>query len=108
MLKQSIAIILASILVILSMAHAQQVLQVLLNGHEWVSQTLTNVFSGGDAGSLVRNLLALLAIPLLVGLIPVTVYWLAKRKWFPYFMQFVWVTWLIQTAALVILYKVAS
>lgn len=108
MLKQIIAIIALSIITILSMSHVQQILQWILSGHDWIAQTLTDVFSGGQAGSLIRNLLALLAIPILVALIPVLVYWLAKRKWFPYFMHMVWIVWLIQTAALVVLYKVAA
>lgn len=108
MLKQSIAIVLLSILVIISMAHAQQFLQAIISGHDWVAETLTDVFSGGSAGNLIRNLIALLTIPLIVGLVPVLIYWLAKRQWFPYFMHCVWVVWLLQTAALVVLYKAVS
>lgn len=106
MLKQAIAIIVLSLLIILAMPYAQSGLQVIVAGHDWISQTLTEVFSGGKAGNLIRQLLALLAIPLVVGMIPAIVYWLAKRRWFPYFMEVVWLIWLAQTAALVILYKV--
>ena len=105
MFKQVLAIILFSIGVILAMPYAQQGLQYILDAQSWIAQTLTDVFSGGQAGNLIRNLIALLVMPVLVGLIPVIIYWFAKRKWFPYFMQFVWVVWLVQTAALVIMYK---
>ncbi len=107
MLKHILALILISILVILTMPYAQQGLQWILAGHNWVADTLTSVFSGGQAGDITRKLLALLAIPVVIGLIPVIIYWLTKRAWFPYFIQIVWVMWLIQTAALVILYKAA-
>jgi len=108
MLKQIIAIVLLSIIITLTTPHIQQGLQYLLSGYNWVSHQLTEVFSGGSTGNLIRNLLALLAIPLLVGMVPVTIYWLARRKWFPYFMQLVWVIWLVQTAGIVLLYKTAA
>lgn len=106
MLKQFIAIILLSVIVILTMSHVQHVLQWIVSGHEWVSQILLEVFSGGATGSLIRNLISILVIPLFVASIPVVIYWLAKRSWFPYFMEFAWVTWIVQTAALVMQYKV--
>lgn len=108
MLKQAIAIIILSILIVSFMPYAQTGQQFLLDAHTWISDTLANVFAGGQAGSLIKQLLALLAVPILVGLVPVAIYWLAKRHWFPYFMELVWVCWLVQTSALVILYKAAA
>lgn len=108
MVKQVIALLILSIVILLTMPYAQQGLNWLVAAHDWISQTLTDVFSGGETGILVKEFIALLTIPIAVGLIPVIIYWLAKRSWFPYFMQFVWVIWLVQTAALVILYKSAA
>jgi hypothetical protein len=105
MLKQVIAIVILSILVIIGMSYVQQGLQILLSGHDWLSDVLKDVFSGGQAGNIIRELIALLAIPLVVALIPAIIYWIAKRSWFPYFMELVWVIWLVQTSALVVLYK---
>lgn len=108
MLKQIIAIVLLSILVTLTMPYIQDGIQTMLSGHAWVSQLLMEVFAGGSTGSLIRSLISLLVIPIVIGLIPVTIFWLAKRKWFPYFMQLVWVVWLVQVAALVVLYKATT
>lgn len=107
MIKHVTAIILLSILVILTMSHVQLILTGLVTAHEWISTVLTQVFSGGPAGDLTRQLIALLCIPVVIGLIPVSVYWLAKRSFFPYFMTFVWVCWLVEVTALVVLYKSA-
>ena len=107
MLKQAIALILLSAAIILSMSYAQQGLQLLLNGHEWVSGLLTEVFSAGQYGNLVRSLIALLSIPIIAGFIPTIAYWVVKRHWFPYFMEIVWVVWLIQAGALIMMYKAA-
>ena len=102
MIKQLIAIIALSIGVILAMPYVQQGLEILLSLHHWISEGLTEVFSGGDTGNLIRELITLLAVPLLIGFALAIVYWIMRRGWFPYFMQFVWVIWLAQTAALVI------
>lgn len=108
MIKHILAIILFSILVTIGMPYAQQGLQYLISAHDWISDILTEVFSGGQAGNIIRNMIALLAIPVFIGLVPTVIYWIAKRSWFPYFMNIVWVILLIEASALVILYKAAA
>jgi hypothetical protein len=107
MIKHIIAIVLLSVLIVLTMSHVQTLLHLLLAAHDWVANTLKDVFSDGTSGNATRELIASLTIPFAVGLIPAGVYWLVRRSWFPYFMTVVWVTWLIQTSALVIQYKSA-
>src|SRR5579862_5243293 len=108
MLKQIIALIVFSILIMLSLSYAQHAVQLLINAHDWISQLLTDVFSGGQAGNLARGLIALLSIPVLLGLIPTLLYWIIRRHWFPYFMQVVWVVWLLQVGALLMLSKAVN
>ncbi len=107
MIKQISAIILFSVLVTIGMPYAQQGLQYLISAHDWISDTLTQVFSGGQAGNIIRNVITLLTIPILIGLIPTLIYWIAKRSWFPYFIDIVWVVLLVEASALAILYKAA-
>lgn len=104
MAKQFIAIgaiLLLSLIVVISMTYAQHGLMLLVGCYDWVADNLTQVFSGGAAGNIIRQLIALLIIPFAIALVPVIFFWFAKRRWFPYFMEFVWVTWLIQTTALI-------
>lgn len=108
MLKQVVAIIAVSVAVVLSMSYAQQAVQLLLSGHDWIAQLLTEVFSVGSAGNLARSLIALLCIPVLVALVPTLLYWTLRRHWFPYFMEIVWVVWLVQAGALVVMYNAAA
>lgn len=105
MIKHLFALIALSIAVILSMTYAQTALHWLLSGYDWILGLLKEVFSEGTAGNLSRDLLALLFVPIMVGLVPTLIFWFVKRRGFPYFMQLVWVTWLIQTSALIIMYK---
>ena len=105
MLKQAIALVVLSIGVIFAMSYAQQAIQLLITAHDWVAQLLTDVFSGGQAGNLARGLLSLLAIPVFLGLLPTLLYWVIRRNWFPYFMEVVWVVWLVQVGALIVISK---
>ncbi len=105
MLKHLILLIALSVGIVFGMTYAQQGVQWLLTAHDWVSQILADVFSGGQAGNVAKSLIALLALPIIIGLVPSIIYWMVRRHWFPYFMQIVWVVWLVQAGALVITYK---
>lgn len=107
MIKQTIALLAISVVIVLTMSYAQQAVQWLLVAHDWVSQLLTDVFSGGQAGNIMRGLMALLAIPVFAGLVPTLAYWAIRRHWFPYFMEVVWIVWLVQIGALMV-YKAAA
>ena len=105
MFKQIFLIIALSVGIVLSISYAQQAVQFLLLGQHWVSDLLTEVFSGGQVGNILRGLIALLAIPVVVALAPTLLYWAVRRSWFPYFMEIVWVVWLIQAGALIVTYQ---
>lgn len=107
MFKQIVVLIALSAAIVASMSYTQEAVQLLLSAHDWVSQVLTDVFSGGQAGNMARGLIALISIPVIVGLIPAIAYWMLRRHWFPYFMQIVWVVWLVQAGALAMMYKAA-
>jgi len=108
MFKQIIALIALSIVITLFVSYAQQAVQLLMSTHAWVSRMLMEVFSGGQAGSLTKGLIALLGVPLIIGLIPTTLYWIIRRQWFPYFMEIVWFVWLVQAGALMIMSQAAG
>lgn len=108
MLKQLVALIALCVAVILFMLYAQHAIEWILVAQNWVAEILTQVFSGGPAGDIIRKVLALLLIPFAVALVPTLIYWLTRRHWSPYFMNIVWVVWLIQTAAIIIQYKAVA
>jgi hypothetical protein len=108
MLKHFLAIILLALVVILATPYCHMALDALVSAHNWIEDALKDVFSGGKVGNVLKQLIAALTLPLLIALVPAGFYWLAKRSWFPYFMLIVWVVWLIQTSALVMLYKAAA
>ena len=107
MLKHIIAIVLISVLVILTMPYMQMALHGLMDAYNWINQMLTQVFSGDKAGNTTRELIAMLILPLVVGLVPAIPYYFAKRSFLPYFMTIVWVVWLIEVTAIVLAFKAA-
>lgn len=108
MIKQVVILLVLSLLIIFTMGYAQQGLQYLVWAHNWIDENLTQVMTGSPAIDIARKFVALLAIPIGVGLISAIVYWIAKRQWLSSFMQFIWVTWLVQTTALIMVYKVTE
>ena len=104
MYKQILSLVLIialSAVVVVFMPQTKQVLEFLLSMHTHVSSMLTEVFSGGNAGNIARGLVALLAVPVIIGLVPSLIYFLVRKKWCPYFMEIVWIIWLVQVGALV-------
>lgn len=105
MIKQVIALLLLSVAIVMAMPYAQQGVVWLVAAHDWISNLLTDVFSGGHAGNIARSLIALLSVPVLAGLIPAFIYGMLRRHWLPCFMEIVWVVWLVQAGALLIAFK---
>ncbi|MDX1901608.1 MAG: hypothetical protein SFW66_06345 [Gammaproteobacteria bacterium] len=108
MLKQILIILVLSIVIIFFMPYAQMGLNYLVDAHTWVADHLKDIFAGGEAGNIIRQLIALFVVPVLVALVPVVLYWLAKRHWFPWTMEIIWIVWLLQVAAVVLLYAPAK
>ncbi len=107
MLKQIISflvIIALSAAVAFFMPQAQKIIQLLVSAHDSVSGILTSVFNGGPAGNIAREGVALLIIPLLAGLIPAMIFFLVRKHWLPWFMEIVWIVWLLQAGALLVNY----
>ena len=104
MLKQMIILVIVSLLITLTFVYDQQAIQYLIWGHDYVSLMLRDVFSGGHVGSTSRELLAMLVIPVVAGVGFAGIYYLVQKRWFPYFMEVVWVIWLVQVSALIVTY----
>lgn len=104
MIKQIAVLVAGSLAIIVTMVYDQQAIQYLITAHDWVAHLLRNVFSGGQVGNMLRELLALLALPIGVGVVLAICYYLLRRHWFPYFMEVVWIVWLVQVSAIVTAY----
>lgn len=108
MLKHIFVLILLSIAAILFMSQVQLGLNQVLNAHHWIASELKNVFSDDPAGNLIRQLLAMLVMPIVIGFIPIFIYWLAKRAWFPWGMEIIWLLWVMQLSAIALSHAAAA
>lgn len=106
MINKLIALVIISVIVVFFPAYTEQVMSWVLLFHAWVVDFLANIFSDGQLGRVIRDLLGLIVFPLVVGLVPAILFWIAKRRLFPYFVMFVWSAWLLQLGALVVLHKI--
>lgn len=103
LLKNLVVLVILNLFIIFGLKHVQPLVLVLVSAHDWISQLILPFFPGSEVGLDTRHLLSLLIMPLFLAAIPALIYWLAKRRFFPYFMHVVWVFWLVQTTAIVVL-----
>lgn len=106
MINKLIALIIVSVLVVFFPMYAEQMMSWVLMLHASVVDFLAGIFSDGQVGRIIRDLLGLITFPVVAGLVPAALYWVAKRRMFPYFVMFVWSAWLLQLGALVVLHKI--
>lgn len=95
MLKQSLLILAASILVIFFARELNVIIVLLANAHHFVAAELGKLFANGTIGSIVRRAIALFIIPFIVALIPTLIYWAVTRTEFKYFAHIFWTAWII-------------
>lgn len=50
----------------------------------------------------IRQILVVLITPLLLGLVPVFLYWIFQRRWLYEYMTFVWCIWIVLMTMLII------
>ena len=104
MLKHFLAIIILSVLVILGWSffggEHSTIGAWLLKPYTQAMHALTDVFSSGRMGLLLRQLVAILCLPLGVSIIPAFFYWLIKRDFLFVFLPLLWASWWLQFGAL--------
>lgn len=95
MLKQSSIYLTLSILIVLFATYAHLAIVYVDMFYTWVTIKLTPLFSGISYGILIRNVLSLMLLPVMIAGIPALIYQAIKRQKMPYFIEIVWVLWLI-------------
>lgn len=95
MVKQLIIFVLLSLLVVLFLPQIHLLLHYIDIFYRFLLSWLNLVIAGGPAGRALRNFIALIIIPLLIGLILSLPYWATGKNLPPQYMSFVWFSWLI-------------
>lgn len=101
MAKQVVLIMILSVLTIVFKMQLGQALDSIVYLHNYLARALHIVFSDDAVGSLIQDMIALLLIPLIVGLVVSGVFWLIKRSHMPNIMSIIWVVWLVLLVTMV-------
>jgi hypothetical protein len=102
MLKQIVFLLIASILIVLFSAYGTLVLHWIGSLYQLIINLLSHVISNGSTGKIVRSVIALLAIPIIIGLAVNGIYLVIMRREFPYLTVSMWFIWLMLVVSAVL------
>lgn len=95
MFKQTIFYLALSILVVIfSRYFAIGIIQI-DQFYTWLNLKLSSVFSNSIVGLTVQQIIILMMLPIVVAGIPALTYRLVKGDSMPYFLNVIWLVWLI-------------
>lgn len=95
MIKQSLIYLALSILVVLFATYVHVLIVYLDFAYTFITIKLAPVFSSSPLGSLFRQVLSLVLLPIVIAGIPALIYRAIKGHMMPYFMEITWFLWLI-------------
>ena len=91
LLKQSVAYFVLSLLVVLSAKYIHLAIVYL----DMIYTYLNVLIVPYIAGAWLRNVLIMISLPLILTAIPAIIYRLIKKANMPYFLESVWILWLV-------------
>lgn len=102
MFKQFILLFILSILAIFFLSHVHQVLEILVASFRSIAEHLSFIssFLPDRPGVVVREVIALIMVPVIIALIINLIYLAIFRKTIPVFMPIIWACWLVLLALL--------
>ena len=95
MIKQSTVYFILSLLIVLFSSYIQRFFIYMDLLYVYLNQRLQPLFGSGFMGEAFRDMVTLVIIPFAMAAIPALVYWVFKRKKMPYFIELIWLFWLI-------------
>lgn len=101
MFKQLLLIMFLSVLTIVFKIQLGHALDSVVYLHNIIARALHVVFSDDQIGRLIQDMIALILIPLFVGLLVGGSYWMIKREPLHQVKAIVWVVWLVLLVTMV-------
>lgn len=101
MLKHLLVIFALSALVILTIPYCHIGVRELLSFHHILLNFLNSIFTNGIIAVFIKQLIAILFIPLAIAFVISGIYWLSTKKRFPYTLVIMWGLWVVLAAAIV-------
>ncbi len=100
LIKHLLILIVCSVLAVFFKNQLVHVLNGLLYLHNAIANGLSDVFSSDDLGKILQAVIALLIIPLIVGIAVSFIHWMMKHTYYPYTMQIIWIAWAVLLVAM--------
>jgi hypothetical protein len=101
MLKNLLIIIVLSALVVLTMPYCHTGIQGLISFHHMIINFLNKIFADGNIAIFLKQLIALLFIPLAIIAVINIIYWLFTKRWLPRSAEIMWGLWIILAVAII-------
>lgn len=101
MFKNLLIIIILSAAVILAMPYFRTGIHALINLHSILINFLNGIFAGGRIATSIKQLIALLFIPLAIITVINIIYWLFTKRWLPRSAEIMWGLWIILAVAII-------
>ena len=95
MLKHILLLVGCSIAAVFLKGQLVHVLHALLAIHDRIANGLGIIFSGDEVGRVLQSVIALLLIPIVLGVVVALAHWILKQMHFPHTMTVIWITWTI-------------
>ena len=101
MFRNLLIIIVLSALVVLTMSYCHTGIHWLISFHHMILNFLNGIFTGGRIAVFIKQLIALLFIPLAIIAVINLIYWLFTKRWLPRSAEIMWGLWIILAVALI-------
>jgi len=101
MIKHLLLIIALSAAIILALPFCRTGVHELVIFHHMILNFLNSIFANGPIAFFIKQLIALLFIPLAVITVLNSIYWLFTKRTFPSSREIMWVLWIILAVAIV-------
>ncbi len=102
MYRQLVLLIILSALAVIFMNELRYVLQFLSHAQAFMAGKLGEIIAGGRVGFVIRHTIALIAIPVILGLAIHVIYYFIKKGTPPYLMHIIWVSWIVITTTVLL------
>ena len=102
-LKHLLIMIALTIIIFFTLPYCKQALQELVKLYPIVLQHLSLVFAGGKIGVLIKEVIAMMALPLTVSATISIGYYIIRRSWMPHIINTTWIIWIIAVSAIIVL-----
>ena len=100
LIKHILLLIVFSILAVFFKDQLVYVLNGLLYVHNMIANGLGDVFSGDSTGVILQAVIALLLIPIVVGVVVSLIHWMFKHALYPHTMEVIWIAWAVLVVAM--------